>query len=175
MNQTLVSVAHSYVWHIRLVDVVAPRAVLLPILAEPDGLSLLGKATHHHTVPGQLTHVTRAQLPHLGRYAVLLHQGLSREVELQRVISGQGHDEASGVELRQRVLVVVQEEGIVAERRHCNANLREIVQILQHWTLQQTEFVTISKHQLSSGHVEQKLSILKVEKTKLCDCKSCHM
>ena len=37
---------------------------------------LVGEATHQHTVPGQLTHVAGAQLPHLGRDAVLLHKRL---------------------------------------------------------------------------------------------------
>lgn len=35
---------------------------------------LMGEAAHENTVSGQLTHITGAQLPHLGSYAVLLHQ-----------------------------------------------------------------------------------------------------
>lgn len=38
----------------------------------------MGEAAHEHTVAGQLTHVTGAELPHLGGDAVLLHQRLLR-------------------------------------------------------------------------------------------------
>lgn len=53
------------------------------------------------------------------------------EVELQRVIGGQGHHQAAGQILGQRVAVVTQKQTVVAERRHRDAHLSQIVQVLQ--------------------------------------------
>ena len=47
-------------------------------------------------VPGQLAHVAAGQLPDLGRDAVLLHQRFLGEVELERIVSGEGDIESSG-------------------------------------------------------------------------------
>ena len=63
------------------------------------------------------------QLTHLG------------EVELQRVISGEGDVEAAVEVLLQRVAVVVEEKGVVAKGGHCYADLSQVVQVLQHWHL----------------------------------------
>ena len=45
------------------------------------------------------------------------------EVELQGIICGQGNVEAAVEVLQQRVAVVVEEEGVVAEGGHGDANL----------------------------------------------------
>ena len=60
---------------------------------------------------------------HLRRDAVLLHQGLLRQVDLQRVVGRQGHAQPAREERRERVLVVVEEERVVGERRHAEADL----------------------------------------------------
>lgn len=44
-------------------------------------------------------------------------------MKLQRVISGQGHHEAPGQVLWQRVPVVAEEQAVVAERGHGDAYL----------------------------------------------------
>lgn len=57
------------------------------------------------------------------------------EVELQRVISGQRHHEASGQVLRQWISMVTEEETVVAERWHGDADLSQVIQILQYRSL----------------------------------------
>ena len=58
------------------------------------------------------------------------------EVELQGVVGGQRHDEAPGQVLRQGVTVVAEEQAVVAKGRHGDANLSQVVQVLQHWGLE---------------------------------------
>lgn len=53
------------------------------------------------------------------------------EVELQGVIGGEGDHETTRQVLRKGVAVVAEEEAVVAEWRHGNANLGQVVQILQ--------------------------------------------
>lgn len=53
------------------------------------------------------------------------------EVELQGIISGQGDHEPAGQVLGERVPVVAEEEAVVAERRHGDANLGQVIQVLQ--------------------------------------------
>lgn len=53
------------------------------------------------------------------------------EVELERIVSGQRDHESSGQILWQRVAVVAQEQAVVAQRRHGNANLSQVVKVLQ--------------------------------------------
>lgn len=53
------------------------------------------------------------------------------EVELQGVICGQGDHEATGQVLRERVPVVAEEQAVVAERGHGNADLSQVIQVLQ--------------------------------------------
>lgn len=97
------------------------------------------EAAHEDAVPRQLTHITGTQFPHLSCDAVLFHQRFLRtdeqrwepalehdgtifgctdfgEVELKRVIGGQGDHEASGQILRQWVAVVAEEQAVVAQR-----------------------------------------------------------
>lgn len=58
------------------------------------------------------------------------------EVKLQRVICGQRDHEASGQVLWQRVTMVAEEQAVIAERGHGDAYLGQVVQILQHRSLQ---------------------------------------
>ena len=62
---------------------------------EPAVLGIPGEAGLLHAVPGQLAHVAAGQLPDLGRDAVLLHQRFLGEVELERIVRGQGDVETS--------------------------------------------------------------------------------
>ena len=64
--------------------------------------------------------------------AELLHQRLLGEVELERVVGGEADVEAARKVLGQRVTVVVEEQRVVAERRHGQADLGQVVQVLQH-------------------------------------------
>ena len=56
-------------------------------------------------------------------------------MELKRVIGAEGDEEASREEVVDGVLLVVQEEGVVREGRHGNADLGKVIQVLQHWSL----------------------------------------
>lgn len=58
------------------------------------------------------------------------------EVELQRVVRGQRDHEAPGQVLWQRVAMVAEEQAVITERRHGDAYLGQVVQILQHWSLE---------------------------------------
>lgn len=58
------------------------------------------------------------------------------EVKLQRVVCGQRDHEASGQVLRQRVAVVAEEQAVIAERGHGDAYLSQVIQILQHRSLE---------------------------------------
>lgn len=53
------------------------------------------------------------------------------EVELERIVGGQRHHESSGQILRQGVAVVAQEQAVVAQRRHGDANLSQVIKVLQ--------------------------------------------
>lgn len=53
------------------------------------------------------------------------------EVELERIISGQRDHETPGQVLWQRVSMVAQEQTVVAQWRHGDANLGQVVKILQ--------------------------------------------
>ena len=67
----------------------------------------------HFSIPGEF--------PDLSRDAVLLHEGLLGEVELERVIRGQRDVEAAGEVVRERGAGVVQEQRVVGQRRHRDA------------------------------------------------------
>ena len=56
-------------------------------------------------------------------------------MELHRVICGQGDAQALMQELSQGVFGVLQKQAVVAERRHGNGHLGQVVQVLQHRTL----------------------------------------
>ena len=51
-------------------------------------------------------------------------------MELEWVIGGEGDVEASTEVLREGAAVVVEEEVVVAERRHGNADLSQVVEVL---------------------------------------------
>lgn len=53
------------------------------------------------------------------------------EVKLEGIIGGQRDHQTSGQILHQRVAVVTKEEAVVAQWRHGNANLSQVVKILQ--------------------------------------------
>jgi hypothetical protein len=53
------------------------------------------------------------------------------EVELQGIICGQRDHEATGQVLRERVPVVAEEQAVVAERGHGDADLSQVIQVLQ--------------------------------------------
>ena len=76
-------------------------------------------------VSGKLAHITAGQLPHLGGNAVLLHEGLLGEVELEGVVGGDGDVEASGQVVGQGGPVVGQEERVVAQWGHGNTHLHK--------------------------------------------------
>lgn len=56
-------------------------------------------------------------------------------MELHGVICGQRHQQAFVQELSERVLGVFQEQAVVAEWRHGDWNLSQVVQVLQNWAL----------------------------------------
>ena len=90
-----------------------------------DNTNRILVASLQDRVSSQLTHITAGQLPHLGGDAVLLHQGLLGEVELEGVVGRDGHVEASGEVVGQGRAVVREEERIVAQWRHGNTHLED--------------------------------------------------
>lgn len=58
-------------------------------------------------------------------------------MELQGVVGGQRHHEASGQVLWQRVSVVAQEQAVIAEWGHGDADLSQVVQVLQYGSLEE--------------------------------------
>ena len=58
------------------------------------------------------------------------------EVKLQRVICGEGHQKSPVEVLWQWAAVVVQEQMVIAEGRHGNADLGQVVEILHAGNLQ---------------------------------------
>lgn len=57
------------------------------------------------------------------------------EVKLQRVVCRQRDHQASGQVLWQRVAMVAEEQAVIAEGRHGDAYLSQVVQILEHRSL----------------------------------------
>ena len=96
LRQCLVPVCHPDVWHVGPRHVVAADSLPLVVGPQPVLLDLVREPAGHHGVPGQLAHVAAGEFPDLGRYAVLLHQRLLGEVELEGVVSGEGDVEAPG-------------------------------------------------------------------------------
>lgn len=68
------------------------------------------------------------------------------EVKLQRVVRGQRDHEAPGQVFWQRVAMVAEEQAVIAERRHGDAYLGQVVQILQHRSLEGHEAQYQSMH-----------------------------
>lgn len=64
-DQGLVAEGDSDVGHVGASNVVPEDALLLEEAAQPVALQLVLEAALENRVPGQLTHVTRAQFPHL--------------------------------------------------------------------------------------------------------------
>ena len=106
-------IGHSDIWNIGPGHVIASHALPPVVRPQPVVLGLLGEAAVLGGVPGQLAHVAAGELPDLGRDAVLLHEGLLGEVELEGVVSGEGDVEAAGEIVRQGGAVVVEEERVV--------------------------------------------------------------
>ena len=66
-------------------------------------------------------------------------------VELKRIVSGERHQKTFSEELSQGITMIVEKEGIVAERWHCNGHLCDVVEVLEDRTL---------KHIVQVQHVE---------------------
>ncbi len=69
-------------------------------------------------------------------------------MELHGIICGQRHTQAFVQELWERIFGVFQEQAVVAQRRHCNWHLGQVVQVLQHRALRKHE---IQKNKCGSG------------------------
>mmetsp|Transcript_58030 Transcript_58030/g.149369 ORF Transcript_58030/g.149369 Transcript_58030/m.149369 type:complete len:298 (-) Transcript_58030:943-1836(-) len=135
--QALLPEAESQVRHVCPVDV-----VLAAILgSHPTLLRLLGEAAYQHAVPGQLAQVCRREPVELLGDRVLLHQRLLRLVELQRIIRTEAHVQAPLEELMERALLIGEEQVVVGARRHPEADLAEVVQVLQGHGLPQVDAV----------------------------------
>lgn len=64
---------------------------------------------------------------------------VEKEVDLKGVVCRQGQGQATSKEHWKGVLVVVQEEGVVAEGAHAQPNLRQVEQVLQRQRLAQID------------------------------------
>jgi len=68
------------------------------------------------------------------------------EVELERIVGGQRDEQTSSEELGQRIAVIVEKQRVVAQRRHGDADLRQVIQVLQHRRLTHTHTHTQPSH-----------------------------
>jgi len=57
-------------------------------------------------------------------------------MKLKWIVCGEGDKKTTSEELTQRIAMITQKQRIVAERRHGDADLCNVIQILQNWTLQ---------------------------------------
>lgn len=60
-------------------------------------------------------------------------------MELHGIVCGQGHAQTFVQELSERIFGVFQEQTVVAEWRHGNRHLGQVVQVLQHRALREHE------------------------------------
>lgn len=69
-------------------------------------------------------------------------------VELHGIVRGQGHAQAFVQEFSERILGVLQEQAVVAEWRHGDRNLSQVVQVLQNWALwgHEVQSITLNGH-----------------------------
>ncbi len=68
-----------------------------------------------------------------------LSDEFEKEVDLKGVVCRQGQGQAAGKKHWKGVLMVVQEEGVVAEGAHAQPNLRQVEQVLQRQRLAQVD------------------------------------
>mmetsp|Transcript_12255 Transcript_12255/g.51590 ORF Transcript_12255/g.51590 Transcript_12255/m.51590 type:complete len:756 (-) Transcript_12255:852-3119(-) len=137
----VVAIAHAQAWHVRLVNVVACHAGKPVLVAHPVLLALVRETRHEHRVARHLAHITRRELPNLGGHTVLLDERLFGEVDLQRVVRAQRNEQPACQKGRQRVLVVIQEERVVGQGAHAQADLGEVEHVLQPRALAQIDAV----------------------------------
>ena len=130
LSESLVPVGDPDVRDVGPGHVVAPDPFPLVVGTQPVLLDLVREAAGEDRVPGQLAHVAAGEFPDLGRDAVLLHQRLLGEVELERIVRGEGDVETSGKIIGQRGSVIVEEQRVVGEGRHGDTNLTQVVEIL---------------------------------------------
>ena len=71
---------------------------------------------------------------------------------LEGVVCGEGEGEAAGEEDGEGVLVVVQEQGVVAEGAHAQPDLAQVVQVLQRQRLAQIDAVRNVLAQQQAAH-----------------------
>ncbi len=140
--QTILSKDHPQSGDVGLLNIVSFRPIFPIFCVHPMHFQPVGEARVYDTVSGNLAEVCCAQLPHLGSHGVLLDQRFSSEMDLQRVVCRQGHLQASRKELWKGVSVVVQEEGIVGQGAHAQANLGHVVQVLETRRLSEIDSVS---------------------------------
>jgi len=57
------------------------------------------------------------------------------KMKLKRIVGGEGDEKAASEEFTQRIAMITEKQWIVAERRHGDADLCNVIQILKNWTL----------------------------------------
>jgi len=60
-------------------------------------------------------------------------------VKLKWVVGGQGDTKTPGEVVRQWVSMVTEKKSVVAQRRHSDANLGQVVEVLKHGDLHNTK------------------------------------
>lgn len=129
----------SNVGHIAFGYIISSHTRKATVRAQPSPFQRQLKSTLIDGVLGELAHIDGAKLVDLGSDGVFFNQRLFGESKLQRIIGGQGHVEPSLEEAGTGVFVIGQEQCVVTERRHCNADLVQVVQILQQRHLSQQD------------------------------------
>lgn len=65
-------------------------------------------------------------------------------MELHGIVCGQRHAQSFVQEFSERVLGVFQEQAVVAEWRHGDWNLSQVIQVLQNWALWEDKVQSIT-------------------------------
>lgn len=118
------------VGYVALGHVVTGHARKVIVRAEPSLLEFMLEATLDHRMLSELTHVNRTQPVNLCRNRVLFYQGFFCESELQRIIGRQRNVQPALEVFREWISLICEEKGVVAQRRHRNANLVQVEDVL---------------------------------------------
>mmetsp|Transcript_12701 Transcript_12701/g.27435 ORF Transcript_12701/g.27435 Transcript_12701/m.27435 type:complete len:375 (+) Transcript_12701:326-1450(+) len=141
LSEQRVAELHAQVGHVRLANVVARDARVHVVGTEPGCLNARLERRLQHRVARDLCQIARREAPHLLRDAVLLHERLLRVVEHERIVRRERNVQANREKLMERVFREAEEEGVVRERREGEADLSDVVEVLQRRRLAQVDAV----------------------------------
>lgn len=142
--ESVEAIENAHVGNVGFVELIASGSGKGVMGAKPSAFDAVLEGGLKDAVAGDLAHVGRGQPPNGFGNAVLLDQGLSTVVELKGVVGGEGNVESDLKVRVKRVLLVAQEERVVAEGRHCKTDLMQVVEVLKSRSLLESDAVVDS-------------------------------